>query len=131
MDKNEDKNKNKNKDKNKNERQEEHGELAPSCAPRPNPAEKAVHVGAILLALCRERQLPRALRKAQRHSPEVHFPHALSAPVSLPCGFSGSSGGRHGAKPRGKKNGHNGRPPSGALFLHIGVLHTLEEAPYE
>ena len=30
-----------------------------------------------------------------------------------------------------RKNGQNGQPPSGALFLHIGVLHTLEEAPFE
>ena len=102
--------------------------LAPFGAPRRAPAEKAVDVGVVLLALRQKRQLPRALLTGTHQRRTFHrrgLPARFRRVVSRAYWIIGWSTGRQTTL---RENGHNGPPPSGALLLHFGMLHTLEEA---
>ena len=88
-----------------------------------------MRVEVVLLALRRERQLPRALLTGTDQRRTFHR-------RGLPTRFRRVAFRAHcvvdwAPRTTRRKNGQNEQPPCGALFLHIGVLHTLEEAPFE
>jgi hypothetical protein len=81
-----------------------------------------VLVEVVLLALRRERQLPRAMLICTDLRRTFHC-WPLSARFRSVVFLARRAVDR--APNHTSENGHNGQPPSGAPILHIGVLHKL------